>query len=146
MGMSVGYGSPESASLASPPSPNSPNCMLTCPDSSDEERLKLLDRVWELGCTGCDTADIYRDSEGVVDKWFKLHPERRGDIFLATKFSLKVEGAGILTDSSPEHCLESIERSLKRLNVDCADLYYMHRAEEKVPIERTVETMKQIVE
>lgn len=89
------------------------------------------------------TADIYGDSEGVVDKWFKLHHERRDDISLATKFGLKVEGAGILADPSPEHCRESIERSPKRLNVDCVDLYYMHRAEEKVAIERTVE-MKQM--
>lgn len=89
------------------------------------------------------TADIYGDSEGIVDKWFKLHLERRGDIFLATKFGLKVEGAGILTNSSPEYCRESIECNLKPLNEDCVELYYMHRAEEKIPIERMMETMKQ---
>ncbi|KAH7127655.1 NADP-dependent oxidoreductase domain-containing protein [Dactylonectria macrodidyma] len=124
MGMSVGYGATD----------------------SDEERLKLLDRAWDLGCTSWDTADIYGDSEDVVGKWFQLHPERRGDIFLATKFGLKIGGGGILADSSPEHCRESIERSLKRLGVDQVDLYYMHRADEKVPIEKTVEVMKQIVE
>ncbi|KAK7393965.1 hypothetical protein QQX98_013252 [Neonectria punicea] len=123
MGMIIGYGTTD----------------------SDEERLKLLDRAWELGCTNWDTADIYGDSEDVVGKWLRLHPERRGDIFLATKFGLKVEGAEIVVDSSPEHCRASIERSLKRLGVDQVDLYCMHRANDKVPIEKTVGVMKQLV-
>jgi aryl-alcohol dehydrogenase-like predicted oxidoreductase len=113
---------------------------------SDEERLKVLDRAWELGCTNWDTADIYGDSEELVGKWFKLHPERRQDIFLATKFGLKVSEKGIITDSTPEHVKASIERSLKRLGVGQIDLYYMHRVKEGVPIEKTVEAMKKLVE
>ncbi|KAG5818665.1 hypothetical protein H9Q74_001107 [Fusarium xylarioides] len=109
MGISVGYGAA----------------------TSDEERFKLLDRAWELGCTNWDTADIYGDSEDVVGKWFKLHPERE---------------KGIVTDSSPEHVRLSIESSLKRLGVEHIDLYYMHRANEDVPIEKTVEAMKQLVD
>ncbi|KAG5785022.1 hypothetical protein H9Q73_001291 [Fusarium xylarioides] len=111
MGISVGYGAA----------------------TSDEERFKLLDRAWELGCTNWDTADIYGDSEDV-------------DIFLATKFGLKVGEKGIVTDSSPEHVRLSIESSLKRLGVEHIDLYYMHRANEDVPIEKTVEAMKQLVD
>lgn len=49
-------------------------------------------------------------------------------------------------DSSPEYVRECIERSLKRLGVEHIDLYYMHRANEDVPIEKTVEAMKQLVE
>ncbi|KAK7224650.1 hypothetical protein V2G26_012653 [Clonostachys chloroleuca] len=80
MGVSMGYG----------------------PIDSDEQRLKLLDRAWELGCTSWDTADVYGDSEALIGKWFKLHPERRKDIFLATKFGLKEKSSGELTiDSSP---------------------------------------------
>ncbi|KAG8676882.1 hypothetical protein FPOAC2_02996 [Fusarium poae] len=112
----------------------------------DEERLKVLDRAWELGCTNWDTANIYGDSEDLVGKWFKLHPERRQDIFLATKFGLKMSDKGIVTDSTPEHVRESIEKSLKRLGVDHVDLYYMHRVREDVPIEKTVEAMKQLVD
>ncbi|KAI0171205.1 NADP-dependent oxidoreductase domain-containing protein, partial [Pestalotiopsis sp. NC0098] len=111
----------------------------------DEERLKVLDRAWELGCTNWDTADIYGDSEDVVGKWFRLHPERRADIFLATKFGLKMEGSGMTTNSSPEYVLESANKSFQRLGVDHIDLYYMHRANEAVPIEKTVGAMKQLV-
>lgn len=113
---------------------------------SDEERLKVLDRAWELGCTNWDTADAYADSEDLIGKWFKLHPERRNDIFLASKFGLKIVDGNFETDSSPEYVRECIDRSLKRLGVEHIDLYYMHRANEDVPIEKTVEAMKQLVE
>ncbi|RGP61745.1 alcohol dehydrogenase [Fusarium sporotrichioides] len=124
MGLSIGYGAAE----------------------PDEERLKVLDRAWELGCTNWDTANIYGDNEDLIGKWFKLHPERRQDIFLATKFGIKISDKGMVTDSTPEHVKESIERSLKRLGVEHIDLYYMHRVREDVPIEKTVEAMKQLVD
>lgn len=114
--------------------------------SPDEERLKFLDRAWEIGCTNWDTADSYGDSEEVIGKWFKLHPERRGDIFLATKFGLKPDVNGLFgfsVNSSPEYAKEALERSLKRLEVDYIDLWYMHRADPNVPIEKTVTAMKQ---
>ncbi|KAI1420263.1 NADP-dependent oxidoreductase domain-containing protein [Xylaria sp. FL1777] len=124
MGFSVGYGAAE----------------------DDEERFKLLDRAWELGCTNWDTADVYGDSEDTIGKWFKLHPERRADIFLATKFALSFDAAGgIKIDSSPEYCRQCIEKSLKRLGVDYIDLYYMHRADPKVPIENTMNALKELV-
>ncbi|EMR69480.1 putative aldo-keto reductase yakc protein [Eutypa lata UCREL1] len=124
MGLSIGYGAVD----------------------SDEERLKVLDRAWELGCTNWDTADAYGDNEDIIGKWFKLHPERRADIFLATKFGLKqnAEG-GIGVDSSPEYCRQSVERSLKRLGVQQIDLYYIHRADPTIPIEKPVEVLKEFV-
>ncbi|KAI2632131.1 Aldo/keto reductase-like protein [Hypoxylon sp. NC1633] len=126
MGMSVGYGT----------------------TGSDEERLKVLDRAWELGEVFWDTAYAYGDSEDLVGKWFKLHPERRSDIFLATKFALgfKVTDAGpvLSVDSSPEECVISCERSLKRLATDSIDLFYCHRFDDKTPVEKTVEAMAQL--
>ncbi|KAI0970599.1 Aldo/keto reductase [Xylaria arbuscula] len=124
MGFSVGYGAAE----------------------ADKDRFKLLDRAWELGCTNWDTADAYGDSEETIGKWFKLHPERRTDIFLATKFGLRhEENDGIAVDSSPEYCRQCIENSLKRLGVEQLDLYYMHRANPKIPIEKTMNTLKELV-
>lgn len=51
----------------------------------------------------------------------------------------------MITNSSPEYVLESANKSLQRLGVDHIDLYYMHRANEAVPIEKTVGAMKQLV-
>jgi len=39
--------------------------------ASDDERFKVLDRVYELGQTNWDSADIYGDSEDLIGKWFK---------------------------------------------------------------------------
>ncbi|KAL6837465.1 NADP-dependent oxidoreductase domain-containing protein [Trichoderma camerunense] len=111
---------------------------------STEDRLRLLDRAWELGCTNWDTAALYVDLEEVIGEWFTRHPERRADIFLATKFGFKKNDDGIVVDASPEHCLESAEQSLKRLNVTCIDLFYMHRTNGEVPIEKTVGAMKKL--
>ncbi|TGJ86867.1 hypothetical protein E0Z10_g1912 [Xylaria hypoxylon] len=124
MGFSVGYGAAE----------------------HNEDRFKLLDRAWELGCTNWDTADSYGDSEETIGEWLRLHPERRADIFLATKFGLKYdEVGGYAVDSSPEYCRQRVENSLKLLGVDQIDLYYMHRANPKVPIEQTVQALKELV-
>ncbi|KAK3296488.1 NADP-dependent oxidoreductase domain-containing protein [Chaetomium fimeti] len=110
---------------------------------SDEDRFKLLDRAWELGCTNWDSADMYGDSEDLLGKWFARHPDRRADIFLATKFGLTLgvreDGSrGILIDGSPEYCRGQCEKSLKRLGVACIDLYYIHRVDSKTPIEKTM--------
>ncbi|CAH0044695.1 unnamed protein product [Clonostachys solani] len=115
------------------------------PIGTDEERLKVLDRAWELGCTNWDTSNAYGDSEVLVGKWFKLHPERRKDIFLATKFGITMDGSGIKLDSSPEHCKASIEKSLERLGVEYVDLYYLHRVNTEVPVEHTVKAMSELV-
>ncbi|KAK4186699.1 NADP-dependent oxidoreductase domain-containing protein [Podospora australis] len=105
---------------------------------SDEDRLKVLDRAWELGYTNWDSADMYADSEDLLGKWFALHPERRADIFLATKFGLRPSSTGLLVDSSPEYCRQQCENSLKRLGIQQIDLYYIHRVDGKTPIENTM--------
>lgn len=47
-------------------------------------------------------------------------------------------------DSTPEYCRQACERSLKRLGVDCIDLYYVHRLDGKTPVEKTVEELKKL--
>jgi aryl-alcohol dehydrogenase-like predicted oxidoreductase len=122
MGLSAFYGKPE-------------------PDS---ERFKVLDRAYELGETFWDSADIYQDSEDLVGKWF-ARTGKRDEIFLATKFANKLlEGGRREMDSSPEYAREACEKSLKRLGVECIDLYYCHRVDMKTPIEKTVEAMVEL--
>ncbi len=94
---------------------------------SDEERFKVLDRAYELGCTNWDSADVYGDSEDLIGKWFQ-RTGKRNEIFLATKFALCMtpEG-GFGTRSDPEYIRQACEKSLKRLGIECIDLYYCHR-------------------
>ncbi|KAF7361346.1 Aldo-keto reductase [Mycena sanguinolenta] len=107
---------------------------------SDEERFKVLDVAHAKGCTHWDTAHVYGDSEELIGKWFK-RTGKRNDIFLATKFG--ISPSGIRGD--PEFVREQVETSLSRLGIDCIDLYYQHRVDDKTPIEVTVGAMAQLV-
>ncbi|KAL1837312.1 hypothetical protein VTJ49DRAFT_4034 [Mycothermus thermophilus] len=118
---------------------------------SDEERLQFLTRAWELGCTHWDTADSYGDSEDLVGKWLARYPERRGDLFIATKFGLgfglREDGTpGVTVDSSPGYCRRQCEQSLKRLGTDYVDLLYVHRVDGRTPVEETVREMVRLRE
>lgn len=123
MGLSAFYGAPE----------------------SDEARFKVLDRAHELGELFWDSSDMYQDSEDLLGKWFK-RTGKRDDVFLATKFAVKHlgQGEGRMFDSSPEYMRQACDKSLKRLGIDCIDLYYCHRVDGVTPIEKTVEAMAQL--
>lgn len=78
-------------------------------------------------------------------KWFERNPGKREHIFLATKFANKVEpDGGRSVDSSPEYCLQSCDKSLRRLGVKHIDLYYAHRLDGKTPVENTMKALKQL--
>ncbi|KAF8178870.1 NADP-dependent oxidoreductase domain-containing protein [Mycena galopus ATCC 62051] len=108
---------------------------------SDEERFKVLDAAHAAGCIFWDTADVYGDSEELIGKWFK-RTGKRADIFLCSKFGF-LPTLGI--DGSPAYVKTATESSLKRLDVDCIDLYYLHRADLNTPIEHTVAAMAEFV-
>jgi len=121
MGLSAFYGKPE----------------------SDEERLKLLDKAYDLGEHFWDSADVYMDSEDLIGKWFK-RTGKRDDIFLATKFALITKDGQRSVRNDPEYVHEACEKSLKRLGIPTIDLYYCHRLDGTTPVEKTVEAMAQL--
>ncbi|KAJ6532840.1 NADP-dependent oxidoreductase domain-containing protein [Mycena vulgaris] len=108
---------------------------------SDEERFKVFDAAHAAGCTFWDSADLYADSEELIGKWFK-RTGKRADIFLATKFGYMPDFS---LDGSPAHVREAAEASLAKLGVETIDLYYLHRADVKTPIEHTVGAMAELV-
>jgi aryl-alcohol dehydrogenase-like predicted oxidoreductase len=96
-----------------------------------------------------DIADEYGDCEDLIGKWLAANPEKRKDIFLATKFAMQVsrgegEVPSVKIDSSPEYCREAIEKSLQRLRQPYVDLYYIHRLDKVTPIEKTMEAMVEL--
>ncbi|KAF9566061.1 Aldo/keto reductase [Agrocybe pediades] len=106
----------------------------------DEERMKVLDAAFNLGCTNWDTSDFYGDNEDLLCKWFK-RTGNRNKIFLATKFGLTGTG----TNGSPEYVKSSVEKALKRMNIDHIDLLYVHSIDPTVPIEKTISAMADFV-
>ncbi|KAK7007884.1 Aldo/keto reductase [Favolaschia claudopus] len=94
------------------------------------------------GCTFWDSSDLYGDSEELIGKWFK-RTGKRADIFLCSKYGFRLPSFEI--DGSPAYTKQAIDASLKKLGVDCIDLYYLHRVDVKTPIEHSVGAMAEAV-
>ncbi|GKZ31422.1 hypothetical protein AbraIFM66950_012032 [Aspergillus brasiliensis] len=98
----------------------------------DEDRLKLLDRVYELGCIHWDTAPLYGDSEELLGRWLE-RTGKRSEIFLATKFGNHVApDGGREIRNDPEYIRSAVEESLRRLKTNYIDLLYWYTPEPSV--------------
>ncbi|KAI1858539.1 uncharacterized protein JN550_012586 [Neoarthrinium moseri] len=103
---------------------------------NDEERFQVLDRAIQLGATHWDSSD-----EILLGKWF-ARTGKRSQVFLATKFGF-VKSVPDLSqiDSSYGYTKRACNESLRLLNTHYIDLYYMHRADPKTPIEQTMKAL-----
>src|SRR4051812_23351172 len=115
--------------------------------TDDEEPIKTIHRAFELGITFLDTADAYgpHKNEILVGKAIKGH---RKKITVATKFGIVRDPGDPHTrgfNGKPEYVKSSCEASLKRLDMDVIDLYYLHRKDPATPIEETVGAMSELV-
>ncbi|KAL6976291.1 hypothetical protein U1Q18_025079 [Sarracenia purpurea var. burkii] len=129
MGMSASYG---------PPKP-------------EDDMIKLIHHAIDSGVTFLDTSDAYADNELLIGK--ALKGGWREKVQLASKFGITRSEFGITRVDSktairgnPAYVRAACETSLKRLDVDCIDLYYQHRIDTTVPIEVTVGELKKLVE
>ena len=112
----------------------------------DRESLATLDLALELGIDFFDTADVYGPykNEELLGGWLKGRRER---VFLATKFG-NVRGPSgefLPINGRPEYVHQACDASLRRLGVDCIDLYYQHRVDSETPVEDTVGAMAELV-
>jgi len=115
---------------------------------NDEESINVIHRAIELGVTFLDTADMYGPytNEELVGKAIQGHREQ---VTLATKFGIVRDPADPTKrgfNGKPEYVQKSCEGSLKRLQVEVIDLYYLHRKDPHTPIEETVGAMAQLVQ
>lgn len=92
------------------------------------------------------SALLQGDVEVILGKWFALNPEKRKDIFLATKFGAMMTPEGFTFRGDPAYVSEACEKSLKRLNVETIDLWYPHRLDGSTPVELIVAEMVKLKE
>ena len=113
--------------------------------ADETESIATLHRAIELGCTFLDTAEVYGPFKNEELLGRALHG-RRDQVTLATKFGFKITN-GVMsgTDSRPEHIVEVVEASLKRLQTDHIDLLYQHRVDKTVPIEDVAGTVADLI-
>jgi aryl-alcohol dehydrogenase-like predicted oxidoreductase len=117
--------------------------------ADESEARATIARALDLGCNFLDTSDMYgpHTNERLVGSAIA---GRRDEVFLATKFGIKlVRDDDLLRREivgSPEYVRAACDASLERLGVDYIDLYYQHRVDPKTPIEETVGAMAELVQ
>lgn len=115
--------------------------------ADEQEAIATIHRSLELGGNFLDTADLYGPfkNEQLIAKAIEGN---RDSYIIATKFGWEIDDNNELTwaiNGKKEYVKKSVERSLKNLNTDFIDLYYMHRLDKNTPIEETVEAMAELV-
>jgi aryl-alcohol dehydrogenase-like predicted oxidoreductase len=114
-------------------------------DSTDRDPVAVVHAALDAGITMVDTADAYQNEE-LVGRTIK---GRRDEVLLASKFGLvwrnEVAG-GFDVRADPSYVRQACEASLRRLDVDEIDLYYLHHRSEKTPIEATVGAMAELID
>ncbi|RYZ54050.1 MAG: aldo/keto reductase [Proteobacteria bacterium] len=117
--------------------------------SSVEESNKILDRYTELGGNFIDTANFYTKShsEKIIGDHVGKHPSKRDRLVIATKFSGNLypgdpNGGG----SGRKAIIEQCENSLRRLQTDYIDLYWLHNWDKHTPIEETMSALDSLVQ
>lgn len=106
-------------------------------EANRQESERTLQRALDLGYTFLDTASLYGlgHNEALLGE---VLPARRNEFILASKCGIKDRNGKRVIDCTPENIKKTCEDSLRRLNTDVIDLYYLHRRDFNVPIEESV--------
>jgi aryl-alcohol dehydrogenase-like predicted oxidoreductase len=115
----------------------------------ERDNVAAMQRALELGINFFDTAQAYGfgASEQLVSK--ALGGElrsRRDEIVIATKGGLRVEGDGLVRDSSPQWLRRGVDESLGHLGIDHIDLYQVHWPDPDTPLEETAGALGELVD
>ena len=116
------------------------------PRPLEEYSGRLLNQALDQGCTFFDTAAMY--GMGHNETLIGTHlASRRAEYVLASKCGIFKNAEGKTeTNGRPEVLQKTCEDSLRRLNTDVIDLYYLHRPDPQVPIEESVGALSRMVE
>ncbi|QFY11127.1 aldo/keto reductase [Nonomuraea phyllanthi] len=105
---------------------------------------RMLDHALDAGVTGVDTANGY--AGGAAEEILgELLRGRRDRVVLATKAGIPHPDAGEHAPLSPAGLRASLEGSLRRLQVDHVDLFYLHQPDRATPLDDTLATVSELI-
>ena len=116
-------------------------------DTDEAEAIATLHRALEIGVTFLDTAEMYGPFKNEILLAKALTGGKREKAIIATKVGTEITDDGVIgrVCGRPDYVKKAIDRSLKHLNTDYVDLYYLHRIDPETPIEDTVGTLADLV-
>jgi aryl-alcohol dehydrogenase (NADP+) len=116
--------------------------------TSVEESEKILETYLDRGGNFIDTANFYTNghSEKILGDWFAAHPGRREHVVVASKFFGNMfpgdpNGGG----AGRASIIAQLHETLRRLNTDYLDVYWLHNWDRHTPIEETMRTLDDLV-
>lgn len=107
------------------------------PRPDKQQSLKVLNHAIDIGYTHFDSARLYGlgENEALLSDITKT---RRSEMFITSKCGIEFDDGQRRIDCRPETIRKAVDKSLKTLNVDYIDLYYLHRRDFDTPIEESV--------
>lgn len=115
------------------------------PNLDEEEGKQLVRTAIEKGINFIDTAYIYGvgRSEELIGEIIK-ESGNRSELVIATKAAHKFVDGKMIIDNSPSFLVDEVEKSLKRLQTDYIDLFYIHFPDENTPKDEAVGALKKL--
>ena len=117
--------------------------------------FNLLDAFVDAGLNMIDTADVYSmwipgnqggESETIIGKWLKKSG-KRNKVLITTKVGVDINVKKMPGEVNlkKDYILKEVEDSLKRLQIDCIDVYQAHRDDENTPLEESLAALDQLL-
>ena len=121
---------------------------LTGHDLKEEEtQIECMKKAFDYGVNFFDTAEIYGagNAETIMGKALKQLPCKRKDLVVSTKIFKCGNGIND-TFLSRKHITESLQNSLKRLDLEYVDVVFCHRPDDDTPLEETIKAMNSLID
>ncbi|XOV88049.1 MAG: aldo/keto reductase [Pseudomonadota bacterium] len=119
----------------------------------EKTSFEILDKACDSGLTFLDTADAYPlggtretigETEAIIGRWMTRH-NNRDRLIIATKCFAPTRSGPNNMGLSRQHIVESIEKSLQRLQTDYVDIYQSHGFDPRTPIEESLRAFEDLV-
>ncbi len=125
----------------------SPTCLGTMMfggPTDESTSIQIIHKALDQGVNFIDTANMYNKGESEVITG-KAIADRRSRVVLATKGRQAMGDGPNERGASRLHLMQALDDSLKRLNTDYVDLYYVHTPDYETPIEETLRCLDDMV-